>query len=191
MGSLGRIVQQPVATGMTMAVIALALALPLFLNVLLQNTRSATAHWNQAFDLSVYLDPKAGTERAKALAKQLRARADVARRCASSPPSRRSSEFRTRSGFGKALDALDENPLAEHPDGHPDSGGQHARRAPARLRARIAALADVETVQLDTEWVAAPERHARGAAARGLADRCPPRPRRRRSSSATPSAWIY
>ena len=53
MGSLGRIVQHPVATAMTMAVIALALALPLFFNVLLENTRAATADWNQAFELSV------------------------------------------------------------------------------------------------------------------------------------------
>ena len=79
MGSLGRIVQHPVATAMTMAVIALALALPLFFNVLLENTRAATADWNQAFELSVYLTKKAGTERAEALAKQLRARPDIAR----------------------------------------------------------------------------------------------------------------
>src|SRR5271165_1909297 len=79
MGSLGRIVEQPMATLMTVAVIALALALPLFLNVLLQNTRAATADWNQAFELAVYLTKKAGVDRAETIAKQLRARPDVMR----------------------------------------------------------------------------------------------------------------
>jgi hypothetical protein len=48
---------------MTMGVIAVALALPLFLNLLLQNVRAATANWNEAFDLSVYMDKKAGAAR--------------------------------------------------------------------------------------------------------------------------------
>src|SRR5271166_5501428 len=109
-GSLGRIVRQPVSTLMTMSVIAVALALPLFLNVLLQNTRVATANWNQTFDLSVYLNKKAGTERAQALAKQLRAREDVAAvRVISADQALK--DFRAASGFGKALDALAENPL--------------------------------------------------------------------------------
>ena len=121
MGSLGRIVQHPVATAMTMAVIALALALPLFFNVLLENTRAATADWNQAFELSVYLTKKAGTERAEALAKQLRARPDIARvRVVSAEQAL--VEFRESSGFGKALDLLDTNPL-------PNAlGGEDAKR---------------------------------------------------------------
>ena len=41
-GSLGRIVHHPFAALMTMGVIAVALALPLFLSLLLQNARSAT-----------------------------------------------------------------------------------------------------------------------------------------------------
>jgi cell division transport system permease protein len=150
-GSLGRIVQHPVATLMTVAVIAVALALPLFLNVLLQNTHAATANWNQAFDLSVYLHKKVGTERVQALVKQLRARPDVAAvRVITAEEAL--AEFRTASGFGKALDALTDNPLpttlvltptlaASTPEG---TGG---------LRASIAALGDVDSVQLDTEWV--------------------------------------
>jgi cell division transport system permease protein len=150
-GSLGRIVQQPIATGMTMAVVALALALPLFLNVLLQNTRSATAHWNQAFDLSVYLDTKAGTERAKALAKQLRARTDVAAvRVITADEAL--AQFRQVSGFGKALDALADNPLPNTLIVSPAPAAS-TPAGTAVLKTRIAALPDVEAVQLDTEWV--------------------------------------
>ena len=177
-GSLGRIVQQPIATGMTMAVVALALALPLFLNVLLQNTRSVTAHWNQAFDLSVYLDTKAGIERARALAKQLRAREDVADvRLITAEQAL--AEFRTVSGFGKALDALTDNPLpntllvtptpaASTPAGTAALEGAHWRAC------RCGGGADRYRMGRT------PERHAGGAAALRLADGSPPRPRRHR-----------
>jgi cell division transport system permease protein len=111
-GSLGRVVQQPVAALMTMAVIGVALALPLLLNVLLQNSRTATANWNQVFDISVYLDKKPGSTRAQALAKQLRSRPDVAAvRVITADEAL--VQFRTASGFGTALDALRDNPLPD------------------------------------------------------------------------------
>ena len=150
-GSLGRIVRHPLATLMTMAVIAVALALPLFLDVLLQNARVATADWNQAFDLSVYLDKKAGSERAQGLAKQLRAREDVAAvRVITAEQAFK--DFRTASGFGKALDALADNPLPNTLVVTPTLLASTARGTEA-LKSSIAAMPDVEVVQLDTEWV--------------------------------------
>lgn len=150
-GSLGRIVQQPLATLMTMAVIAVAVALPLFLNLFLQNARVATGGWNEAFDLSVYIDKQASAGRLQAIAKGLRARDDVATvRVITADQAL--AEFREYSGFGTALDALTDNPL-------PDSlvvtptivastpGGTDA------LKAAIASVADVQAVQLDSEWV--------------------------------------
>src|ERR1700676_514234 len=77
-GSLGRMVNQPFATLMTMGVVAVALALPLLLNLFLTNVRSATGHWNDAFDLSIYMDKRAGAARTASVAKQLRQRSDVA-----------------------------------------------------------------------------------------------------------------
>lgn len=150
-GSLGRIVQHPLATVMTMSVIALALALPLFLNLLLQNTRTATADWNQAFELSVYLTKKAGTDRAESIAKQLRARSDVIRvRVVTADEAL--AEFRESSGFGKALNLLDSNPLPNTLIVTPSLAASTAERTQA-LKVQIAALPDVDTVQLDTEWV--------------------------------------
>jgi cell division transport system permease protein len=150
-GSLGRIAQQPIAAFMTMAVIAVALALPLFLNLLLQNARVATGNLNEAFNLSVYMDKKAGATRVQAVAKQLRSKADVAGLKVITADEAM-AEFRKDSGFGKALDALTDNPLpdtlivtptlvASTPDGT------------ERLRAAIAAIPDVQSVQIDTEWI--------------------------------------
>jgi cell division transport system permease protein len=151
LGSLGRIAQQPLATAMTVAVIAVALALPLFLNVLLENTRSVTANWNQAFELSVYLHKKAGTERAEALAKQVRVRPDVAQvRVITADQAL--AHFREESGFGKALDALDANPLPYTLVVTPSLAASTPEGTQA-LKTSIAALADVDSVQLDTEWV--------------------------------------
>jgi cell division transport system permease protein len=150
-GSLGRIAQQPIAAFMTMAVIAVALALPLFLNLLLQNARVATGNLNEAFNLSVYMDKKAGATRVQAVAKQLRSKADVAGLKVITADEAM-AEFRKDSGFGKALDTLTDNPLpdtlivtptlvASTPDGT------------ERLRAAIAAIPDVQSVQIDTEWI--------------------------------------
>jgi cell division transport system permease protein len=150
-GSLGRLAQHPIAAFMTMGVIAVALALPLFLSLLLQNARAATGNLNEAFNLSVYMDKKAGAARTQAVAKQLRLKADVtAVKVITADEAL--AEFRKDSGFGKALDALTDNPLPDTLIVTPSliastpQGTEH-------LRAAIAALADVQSVQIDTEWI--------------------------------------
>jgi cell division transport system permease protein len=150
-GSLGRLAQQPIAAFMTMAVIAVALALPLFLNLLLQNARVATGNLNEAFDLSVYMDKKAGATRVQAVAKQLRLKADVAA-VKVITADEALADFRKDSGFGKALDALTDNPLPDTLVVTPSlvastpEGTEH-------LRASIAGIPDVQSVQIDTEWI--------------------------------------
>jgi cell division transport system permease protein len=150
-GSLGRIVQHPVAALMTMAVIAVALALPLLLNVFLQNSRAATANWNQVFDISAYLDKKAGGTRAQALARQLRSRSDVAAvRVIAADEAL--AQFRSTSGFGTALDALRDNPLPDTLVVTPTLPASNPKGT-EMLKNAIAALPDVQTVQIDSEWV--------------------------------------
>lgn len=150
-GSLGRIAKQPIATFMTMGVIAVALALPLFLNLLLQNARVATGNLNEAFNLSVYMDKKAGAARTQAVAKLLRLKADVAGVKVISADEAL-ADFRKDSGFGKALDALTDNPLPDTLIVTPTlvastpEGTEH-------LRGVIAAVPDVQSVQIDTEWI--------------------------------------
>jgi cell division transport system permease protein len=121
------------------------------LNLLLTNVRTATGNWNDAVDLSVYMDKKASAQRVAALAKQLRQRADVAAvRIITAEQAM--AAFRDDSGFGKALEALPDNPLPDTLVVTPTL----ARSTPAgtdALKAAIAAMADVQTVQLDSEWV--------------------------------------
>ena len=150
-GSLGRIVHQPFATLMTMGVIAVALALPLFLSLLLQNARVATGNWNEAYDLSVYMDKKTSTARLQSLVRQLKARGDVAAvRIITADQAL--ADFRNDSGFGKALDALSDNPLPDTLVVTPTLTAS-TPQGTETLKAAIAASSDVQTVQIDTEWV--------------------------------------
>jgi cell division transport system permease protein len=150
-GSLGRIVNHPFAALMTMGVVAVALALPLFLNLFLLNARTATESWTDAFDLSVYMDKRAGAARVQLLAKQLRQRGDVAAvRVVTAEQAM--AEFRADSGFGKALDALSDNPLPDTLIVTPTLAASTPHGTDA-LKGAIAAMADVQAVQLDTEWV--------------------------------------
>jgi len=150
-GSLGRIVHQPFSTLMTMGVIAVALALPLFLSLLLQNARTATGNWNEAYDLSVYMDKKAGAARVQSLAKQLRQRGDIAAvRIISAEQAL--VEFRRDSGFGTALDVLADNPLPDTLVVTPTLSSS-TPQGTETLKSAIAGMGDVQTVQIDTEWV--------------------------------------
>lgn len=150
-GSLGRMVHQPFATLMTMGVVAVALALPLFLNLFLSNARIATGNWNEAFDLSVYMDKKASAARVQSVAKQLRRRGDVlAVRVVTADQAL--AAFREDSGFGKALDALADNPLPDTLIVTPTLPASTPQGTDT-LKGAIAAMADVQTVQLDTDWV--------------------------------------
>jgi cell division transport system permease protein len=150
-GSLGRIVHQPFATLMTMGVIAVALALPLFLSLLLQNARTATGNWNEAYDLSVYMDKKAVGARVQSLAKQLRQRSDVAAvRIISADQAL--VEFRRDSGFGTALDVLADNPLPDTLVVTPTLVSS-TPQGTETLKSAISGMGDVQTVQIDTEWV--------------------------------------
>jgi len=150
-GSLGRMVGQPFATLMTMGVIAMALALPLLLNLLLSNVHTAAGNWSDAFDLSVYMDKAVSANRVASIAKQLRQRGDVAAvRVITAEQAL--AEFRRDSGFGEALDALSDNPLPDTLIVTPTLAASTPPGTNA-LKEAIGALADVHTVQLDTEWV--------------------------------------
>jgi cell division transport system permease protein len=150
-GSLGRIVNQPFATLMTMGVVAVALALPLLLSLFLSNLSAATGNWNDAFDLSVYMNKKASAARAASVAKQLRQRGDVATvRVITADQAL--AQFRNDSGFGKALDALSDNPLPDTLIVTPTLPASTPQGTDA-LKQAIAAIGDVQAVQLDTEWV--------------------------------------
>jgi cell division transport system permease protein len=150
-GSLGRLWQQPFATLLTVLVIGIALALPACLQVLVQNVRAASGGWNNALDVSVYMKQSASLADAKSTADRIRKRRDVAE-VVVVPADAALAEFRKDSGFGAALDALEDNPLPHALIVRP----AEAFRDPGHvesLTAELRLLPGVDIVQLDTEWV--------------------------------------
>jgi cell division transport system permease protein len=149
-GACGRLAGQPFATLLTVLVIAIAIALPAGLRVLVNNAGALSGEWRSAADFTVYFKTDVPTERARAVARQLEARADVEsiqfidRNAAL-------AEFRAHSGFGDALDALAGNPLPDTLVVRPASGVSGNVEAVA---AAIRALPETDLVQLDTQWVA-------------------------------------
>jgi cell division transport system permease protein len=149
-GAIGRLARQPFATVLTVLVIAIAIALPTGLRVLVTNASALSASWEGAVDFTVYLEMAVTDDRAAALAREVEARADVAS-VLLVDRDQALEEFRARSGFGAALEALDGNPLPHALVVRPASGIAGDVEAVA---AALDALAETDIVQLDTEWVA-------------------------------------
>ncbi len=68
LGSLGRLARNPLATLLTVFVIALALALPAALKVFVSNSQAATGNFASAVDVSVYLKTDVPLAKAQQLA---------------------------------------------------------------------------------------------------------------------------
>ncbi|HZF28123.1 MAG TPA: permease-like cell division protein FtsX [Gammaproteobacteria bacterium] len=148
--ALRRLAGQPFATLMTLLVIAIALALPAGLRVTLSNLGAVSSAWQVAADFTAYLKLEVGADRARALAREIDARDDVAQvrlvdRAAAL------AEFRERSGLGEALAELDGNPLPDALVIRPTSG---IDADVAAVAAAIRSLPEVDLVQVDTAWVA-------------------------------------
>lgn len=151
LGSLGRLARSPLATFMTLLVIALALALPAGLKLFVSNAQSATGNFASAVDLSVFLKTDVPLSKAQQLAQAARQRPDVAS-ATLIPADKGLEDFRTYSGFGDALAALKENPLPHvlHVRPRPEASSAAALES---LRRYFAAWPEVDLVQVDSEWV--------------------------------------
>lgn len=148
--ALGRLLRRPLSTLLTTLVIAVALALPAGLWLVVKNARAATGDLATAVQVTAYMKVGTPIARADQLAGQLRERPEVAS-VRVIPAEQALKEFREYSGFGTALDALTDNPLPHalvvQPRVEQRDGGTIEQ-----LRASLAGTPDVDTVQADAEW---------------------------------------
>jgi cell division transport system permease protein len=152
LSSAGHLARAPIATSFTVVVMGLALALPLGLDVLVRNVRTATADFSGAVSISAYLRPGVAEARAMQLARSARERPGIAS-VELITATQALAQFRAQSGFGAALDALEGNPLPHALVVTPRA----ANSSPAdmeSLRRYLAAWPEVDVVQLDGDWVA-------------------------------------
>lgn len=149
-GALGRLARQPFASLMIVLVIAVTLALPAAINLVVKNARSISGSWDNALDFSVFLKPELALGEAEALAELIDQRADVeAVELVSAADAL--TEFKRQSGFGEALNELPDNPLPHTLVIRPGSGNTGASLV--LLQEEIGNLPETDHVQVDTEWV--------------------------------------
>ncbi len=150
-GSLGRLAEQPLASLMTAAVIGIALALPAALYLLVLNAQSLSGRFDGVSDISVYLHNQVSEEQAITLAAQLQELAQVSS-VEVITATAGLAEFRNLSGFGQALDALEENPLPHTLTVRPAPELRDPASV-AQLSTTLRAHEEVDIVQEDIEWV--------------------------------------
>jgi cell division transport system permease protein len=150
-GSLGRLSQQSLATLMTTLVIGIALALPACLHLLVTNAQRAVGGWNRAVSISVYLKRPTAADEAVRIADKLKQRRDIAEVELTTAEDALKA-FRTESGFGDAIDALNENPLPHAIVLRPAAEFVTPEYL-SGLADELKKLPSVELVQLDTAWV--------------------------------------
>ena len=151
LGSVGRLVRSPLATLLTLLVIALALSLPTALRLFVSNAQAATGNFADAIDLSVFLRTDVPLVKAQQLAQAAQQRPEVGA-VTLIPADKGLEDFRTYSGFGDALVALKENPLPHVLHVRPRAEASSAAALEA-LRSYFTAWPEVELVQVDSEWV--------------------------------------
>lgn len=149
-GALGRLSRQPFASLMIVLVIAVTLALPAAINVIVKNAQSVSGSWSNALDFSVYLRQDLTVAEAENIAQLIRQRADIESVTLVTAEDAL-VEFKQQSGFGAALNQLNENPLPHALVVRPSSSNTGASMT--LLQEEIANLPESELVQVDTEWV--------------------------------------
>jgi len=149
--SVGHLARNGLATLLAVGVMGLALALPLGLNTLVGNARLATGDFSGALGMTVYLKLPANEQTAQRLAQALRERAGVAE-VQVTTAAQALEEFRSQPGLGSALDSLTDNPLPDVLTVRPAANATSPAQLDA-LRAAVEALPEVDSVQLDRDWL--------------------------------------
>jgi cell division transport system permease protein len=141
---------QPIATGLTVAVIGIALALPATLNILVQNGRNLAGGMESVRDFSVYLAVGQELSFADALASELEA-TDTIDSASVTSAADALEEFRLSSGLGNVIDTLEDNPLP-----HTLVVRPHESANPETLESLAIELTtrdEIDLVKLDMQWV--------------------------------------
>lgn len=145
--SLGRLYRNPFSSLLTTAVIAIALALPSGLLVILDNLQRLNTSWDGSSSISLFMRQAISDAQTDRLAQELEgwpriSAVQIVHR------DQALAEFRELSGFGEALNALEENPLPGVVVVRPAS-----QENVEVLLDDLGRLPEVELAQIDLQWV--------------------------------------
>jgi cell division transport system permease protein len=151
LAALGRLSRSPVATGMTTAVIGIAFALPAGLYLAVDSVRGLSSSWHGTASISLFLDDAITDAQARQVQGRIDERADVAETRLITR-AEALDEFRRLSGFGGAIDLLDENPLPAVVLVRPTPAAADAGQAAALAR-ELESFREIALAQVDLQWV--------------------------------------
>lgn len=150
LNTLADMLRQPLATFLTVAVIAISITLPSLCYIVWKNVSQAAQQWYPTPQLTVYLDKsldEKGAEQTVAGLRQL----DGVKSVNYLSREEAMIEFRNWSGFGTALDLLEENPLPAVAIITPKIDFQNSQSL-MNLRNKVGKLAGIEDVRMDDSW---------------------------------------
>lgn len=153
--SLMRLLRTPVASGMTWLVIAIALALPTGLLVMLNNLEVVSKGWDGAAQISLYVHKVVREDDSRKLANTIAKRHDVASVDFISAE-QALAEYKQLSGYGDVLAQLEGNPLPAVIVVRPveaSASSQANAQAVTALFDELKALPQVEQAVIDMEWL--------------------------------------
>ncbi|MBI5451039.1 MAG: cell division protein [Gammaproteobacteria bacterium] len=149
--SFARLAESPLASLMTAVAIAIALALPVTLYVAVMNLQQISAGWDNSAQISLFLKKETAAAELPALVGQLQGMQQVVA-VKVVTPDEALQEFRNLSGLDEAVDVLDTNPFPAVLLVMPHAM-YSTPQAIEPLLVRMRALPQVETAQLDMDWL--------------------------------------
>ncbi|OSN01407.1 MULTISPECIES: permease-like cell division protein FtsX [Lonsdalea] len=148
--TLRDMLRQPLATLLTIMVIAISLTLPSICYLVWKNVSQAATLWYPTPQLTIYLDKSLDDKTAEGVIAKIQT-TDGVDKVNYLSRNEAMGEFRNWSGFGGALDMLEENPLPAVAIVTPKMTFQSAETMTS-LRDRITTIEGVDEVRMDDSW---------------------------------------
>ena len=148
--SLNKLLSNPLSTLMTVSVIGIALALPMTLYLVLVNAQMVSNSWDGDARISLFLLQQSSNKQMLDFAQKLQKNPQI-KSIKTITPEQAMEEFKRLSGFGEALDALDQNPLPPVIIVTPKDGMKTEQIN--QLAQQLQKNPLVDLAQIDLQWV--------------------------------------
>ena len=149
--SLGKLYRHPFATTLTILMIAVALALPACMYLLLDNLQAVTEKWDDSGQITLFLDVATGEPEIENLRTRLTGLEEI-ERIEYVSAQQALSEFRKLSKLEYLIEGLEENPLPPTLTLTPFAQAKEASHLD-QLVQDLKSYPHVEQVQLDMQWL--------------------------------------
>jgi len=150
--TLQKMAREPIQTTLTVVVIAIALALPSAMFLALHNVQQLSSGFESSAQITVFVEKETNSQQVAQLGKQLNDLPEVSATIFISAD-QALEEFRVLSGFGSALQYLDDNPLPAVFLVQPTMSGATDLKQAQQLLKAIDQFAAVEDIQVDMLWI--------------------------------------